>query len=206
MGLGDVALVFGLLIAHGIALPGLALTWGLLCPALVARSRARLDRTPGRTFALGLGALASGGLLVRLGFAGGPVPGWFALGLLLALASVGAAGLAALLGERLRAEGGAYTPSGALLRGAVALELAVIVPIIGWFVILPLGTVAMLGAATWALLHRTPRAVAPTPPAWPTPPPFPGNVERPTSLLPVQLPHDAPTWNHTGVGHARHPS
>lgn len=205
MGLGDIALVFGLLIALGLALPGLALTWGLLCPTIVARSRLRLERTPGRTFAAGLGALAGGGLLVGLAFAGGPVPGWFALGLLLTLASVGGAGMAALLGERLRAEGGTYTPAGALLRGAVALELAVIVPVIGWFVILPLGTVAMLGAATGALLRPRSRSVMPTPPAWPAPPTFPA-VERPTPILPTRLPQDAPSWDPTGVGHARHPS
>ena len=214
MSLGDVLLIFGLLLAHGVAMPGLAVTWGLLYPGGVARSRSRLAQTPGRCFLLGLGALAFGAILVRLGFALGPVPGWFGLGLLLALASLGAAGLAALLGERLRAEGLAVSPTGALLRGAVALELAVVVPLIGWFVILPLGTVAMLGAATFALLRREPRVATPPPLAWPMPDPrampsvstISTTSTMPTPILPVQLPANPVAWAETGGNHARHPS
>lgn len=194
MSLGDVALIFGLLVLLGVALPGLALTWGLVCPGVVARSRVRLERTPGRSFLLGLAALGVGVALVAIGFAMGPVVGWFGLGLLLAVASVGAAGLAALMGERLRAEGGAASPAGALLRGAIALELAVVVPVIGWFVLLPLGTIVMLGSATFALLRWQPRAVAPPPLAWPTP------------IPPVQLPADRAAWGETGGYHAPHAS
>jgi hypothetical protein len=202
MSLGDVALIFGLLLLHGVAMPGLALTWGLLCPGVVGRSRARLARTPGKCFLLGLAGMVLGALLVAACFAAGPVAGWFGLGLLLTHASVGAAGVAALMGERLRSEGLAASPAGALLRGAVALELAVIVPVIGWFVILPLGTVAMIGAATFALLRWQPRASAPPPLAWPTP----HSPTAPTPVLPVQVPAGRMARMETEGYHAPHAS
>lgn len=206
MSLGDVLLVLGLLAAHGVALPGLSVTWSLLCPRIVARSRERLARGPGRSFLVGLGATAAAALLVPVGFGLGPLPGFFVLGLVLALASVGGAGLAALLGERLRAEGVAATPTGALLRGAVALELAVAVPLVGWFVILPLGTVAMLGAATLALVRPGRRASSPPPLVWPTPEPRIPHADQLTPPLPVRMPAPPTTWAETGVGHAPHPS
>jgi hypothetical protein len=208
MSLGDVALIFGLLVLHAVALPGLALTWGLLCPGVVARSRMRLERTPGRSFLLGLAGLMIGTLLIGIGFAMGPVVGWFGIGLLLAIASVGAAGLAGLMGERLRAEGVATSSAGGLLRGAIALELAVVVPVIGWFVVLPLGTVVMLGSATFALLRWQPRAAAPPPLAWPMPDQraMPMAYTAQTPMLPVQLPTDRAAWAETGGHHAPHTS
>ncbi len=190
MSLGDVLLIFGLLLAHGVAMPGLVITWGLIFPRLVERSQTRLTQTPGRCFLLGLGTLVAGATLVRVAFVLGPVPGWFGLAVLLAFASLGAAGLAALMGERLRADGLAISSTGALLRGAVALELAVAVAVIGWFVILPLSTIAMLGAASFALLRRAPLAAA----------------TAPTPIMPVQLSTNPATWAETGVNHARHPS
>jgi hypothetical protein len=202
MSLGDVALIFGLLVLHGVALPGLALTWGLVCPGVVARARVRLERTPGRCFLLGLAGLVFGAIGGGIGFAMGPVVGWFGLVLLVALASVGAAGLAALMGERLRAEGVAASRAGALLRGAIALELAVVVPVIGWFVVLPLGTVMMLGSAIFALLRWLPRAAAPPPLAWPVA----SGYSTPAPVLPVQLPTDRAAWTETGGRDALHAS
>jgi len=75
----------------------------------------------------------------------------------LALASLGASGLADLMGRRLMLKVG---PGGSLLagflRGAVALELASAFPGIGWFLVIPLGTVAAFGAATFGALGWMP--------------------------------------------------
>jgi hypothetical protein len=43
------------------------------------------------------------------------------------------------------------------VRGAVALELAAVFPLAGWFVVLPLAIVTSLGATVFALLHWMPR-------------------------------------------------
>ncbi|HMA36556.1 MAG TPA: hypothetical protein VKY74_19025 [Chloroflexia bacterium] len=163
MNLGDVFAFFGTLLAIGLAWPGLLLAWSLLVPTTVERARHRLERTPWRCFWLGglLLAVSIPLVVILLKIPAGPVQlaGWLAVFVLLSGASLGAAGLAALLGDRLRGAGLAVSRPGALLRGAVALELAAVFPLIGWFVLIPLAGVCALGAAGFALLHWMPRPV-----------------------------------------------
>ncbi|MFN8569830.1 MAG: hypothetical protein U0Z44_20385 [Kouleothrix sp.] len=160
MNMGDVFAIFGTLLAVGMALPGLLLGLSLLLPAHVGRAQLRLAATPWRCLLAGGALLLAGGLpivgLLNLPAGGLKLIGWAGLALLLACTSVGAAGLAALMGERLRSAGGAMPPHGALLRGAITLELAAAFPVVGWFVIVPLAALAALGAAGLALLRRTP--------------------------------------------------
>jgi hypothetical protein len=166
MNMGDVFAFFGAMLAIGIALPGLLLAWALLCPMTVERARMRLERTPWRCFWLGLAGLlvCAPPLMILLNVPAGSVKfvGWAGIFILFAFASIGATGLAALMGDRLRGVGLAISVPGALLRGAVALELAAIFPLIGWFIVIPLTTICALGAAGFALLRRAqPPAVAP---------------------------------------------
>jgi hypothetical protein len=176
MYMGDVFAIFGGMLAVGIALPGLLLAWSLIFPATVERARMRLEGTPWRCFWLGLAVVLVGGLPLAalLNVPAGPVQfvGWVGLFVLLACASLGAAGLAALMGERLRNpdvwRGGAgltASAPGALLRGAVALELAAVFPLVGWFVVIPIATICALGAALLALLRRGPRPAPDVQPA-----------------------------------------
>jgi hypothetical protein len=169
MYMGDVFAIFGGMLAIGIALPGLLLAWSLLFPGTVEQAHARLERTPWRCFWIGLAGLLAGGLplaaLVNIPAGPAKLVGWVGLFALLALASLGAAGLAALMGERLRGVGLIASAPGALLRGAVTLELAAVFPLIGWFVVIPITTVCALGAALFALLRRGPRAAPDAQPA-----------------------------------------
>src|SRR5262245_37573856 len=109
MYMGDVFAIFGGLLAIGIALPGLLLAWSLFLPATVERVRGRLEAAPWRCFWIGLAGLLVSGLLVAALFtrSAGPVQlvGWIGLFVLLALASIGASGLAMLMGQRLRSIG-----------------------------------------------------------------------------------------------------
>lgn len=172
MYMGDVFAIFGTLLAVGIALPGLLLAWSLLFPALVARSGARLAATPWRCLGAGLAGLllALPPVVILLGQAAGPAQllGWAGIALLLTGASMGAAGLAGLMGARLRGAAEQAT-AGALLRGAIALELATAFPLVGWFVVLPLTAICALGAALLALLRRKAPATQPTPITAPLP-------------------------------------
>lgn len=174
MSMGDVFAFFGGLLSLGVAVPGLLLTWALLLPTPVARARQQLVERPGRCLILGCGGWLLGlpvclallfdapaGLLKMLGLLG--------LALLLATASLGAAGLAGLMGERLPGGQPSLAPGSGqpsltlgsgLLRGAVALELAAVVPIVGWFVVLPLAISLGLGAALLAGLSRRARPLA----------------------------------------------
>jgi len=177
IGLGDVTTVFAILIALGVVFPGLLLAWSLLLPGMIERARERVSRTPGRSFVFGLLVLFIVGVPIAiLNRLSGPFQFFayvFAF-LLLTLASIGAAGLASLMGERLRGQGVRVTSPGALVRGAIALEFATIFPFIGWFIVLPLTLLLSLGASVFALLHWMPRVK-----------PEASNVER-TPVTPLQ--------------------
>ena len=159
--MADVSAIFGTLLALGIAFPGLLAAWWLLFPSAVERARLRLERTPWSCFWLG-GAAAvivslPVGVLLALPFGPAKFAGFVAIALTLAAASLGAAGLAARMGERLtlRTEG-RLSPAGAFLRSAVALELAAAFPGLGWFIVIPLAVVTSLGATVFALLGWLP--------------------------------------------------
>ena len=162
IGIGDVTTVFAILAALGIVFPGLLLAWSLLMPGVVERARERVARTPWKSFLLGAIVLFFTGMpALFLTRAAGPLQfiGFVGAFMVMTIASFGAAGIAALMGERLRGQGIITTTSGGLLRGAVALEFAVMFPIIGWFILFPFVVIVSLGAACFALLRWTPRAM-----------------------------------------------
>jgi hypothetical protein len=160
IGIGDVTTVFAVLAAMGIVFPGMLLAWSLLFPNMVERSRARVSRTPWKTLVFGVLVLILAIIpFVTLNALAGPFQfvAYAEIFILLTLATIGAAGIAQMMGERLRGQGINASPPGGLLRGAVALEFAVVFPILGWFIIFPIVLLASLGASVLALLHWTPR-------------------------------------------------
>jgi hypothetical protein len=161
IGIGDVTTVFAILAALGIVFPGMLLAWSLLMPGMVERSRERAMVTPWKSLFFGmLLALMASVPVGVLNALAGPFQflAYASAFVLMTLASVGAAGIASAMGERLRGQGVQVTSPGALLRGAVALEFAVVFPIIGWFIVLPIVFLMSLGASVLALLHWAPRA------------------------------------------------
>jgi hypothetical protein len=162
--MADISAVFGILLTLGIVFPGLLTAWRLLFPAAVDRARARLELTPWRCFWLGgvATALLVVPVVVLLSLPFGPakLAGWALMLTAMAVASLGAAGLAARMGERLKGLSPAQTPLGAFVRGAVALELAAAFPVVGWFFFIPLTLVTVLGATIFALLHWSPSRAA----------------------------------------------
>ena len=160
--MADISAVFGILLTLGIIFPGLLTAWWLLFPATVERARLRLDRTP--WLCLFIGGLVTAMLVIPITIllvipnGAAKLAGWSLVAIVLTVASLGAAGLAAKMGDRLsRRSSSAYTPVGAFVRGAVALELAAAFPVIGWFIIIPLLTVVAIGATAFALLRWVPR-------------------------------------------------
>jgi hypothetical protein len=161
--MADVSAIFGLLFIVSLAFPGLLTTLWLLFPATVERARVRLDKTPWRCFWLGgiLLALTLIPSVILMALPWGPAKfaGWAVITLMLAFASLGAAGLALKMSEHLaRQSNGALASAGAFVRGAVALELAAAFPVIGWLILVPLAAVVSLGAAAFAVLHWMPVA------------------------------------------------
>ncbi len=160
MNLGWVVLGFGLVLTVAVALPALLLTLAQLAPGAVARAEDRIDGGVWRCFGAGLVAAAPLTLafLLLLNSPAAPLQliGWALLLAALTCAALGAAGLARLVGRRLSADssGGATRR---LLRGAVALELAALVPFVGWLIIAPLLLLLSLGAILPALHARAAR-------------------------------------------------
>lgn len=120
-----------------------------------------LTDAPGKQVGIGaLVALVAGILSVTLMGRGGPVAalGFLILAAALAVAVVGSAGLALLIGARLRDQDARYSPLSSTTRGAALAVAAGLIPVIGWFFLMPAALFASLGAGFTAL--RTKKQVA----------------------------------------------
>lgn len=162
--MADLTAIFFILLIVGLAYPALLTAWLLLFPAAVERARLRIYHTPGQSFWLGLAVLIGFliPILILLNLPSGffKFLGFVTIGVMLALSSIGAAGLASRFAEKLNRLG-TFSALGAFIRGAVVIELASILPVLGWFIFLPIATVTSLGASAFALLHWAPKTVAP---------------------------------------------
>jgi hypothetical protein len=172
--MSDILAIFGVLIGLGLSYPGMLTTWRMLFPSVVLRSCLRLSSSPWKCFAFGgivaFGFAAPALILVALPFGPAKLIGWSILAGGMMIASLGASGLATLIGERLGlVSDPGRSEASAFIRGAVALELTAAFPIIGWFVFLPLSTLAAAGAAGFALLNWMPRMTDPGLQPVPTP-------------------------------------
>ncbi len=159
--MADMSAIFFVLLILGTAVPATFVGWWLLFPNLVRRAQARLEATPWKTFWMGIAVfialLIPIFILLALPFGPAKFLGWMLIGGSLAISSIGSAGLAALIGSRLQPHGN-FSELGSFVRGAVILELAAFLPIIGWlFVWIPFLLLA-LGATVFALFNWSPRA------------------------------------------------
>jgi hypothetical protein len=113
-----------------------------------------LTDTPGKQIGIGaVVALLAGTLSVVLMGRGGPVAafGFAILAAALAVAVLGSAGLALALSVRLRELDARYSPLSAATRGAALAVAAGLIPIIGWFFLMPAALFASLGAGFTAM-------------------------------------------------------
>ncbi len=158
--MADISAIFGSLLIFGIAFPGLLTAWWLLFPATVERAQARLDQTPWQCFWFGgiitAAVVIPTVILLVLPFGPAKFLGWTLIVVVLAISSLGSAGIAAKMGKRL-VETSKASPAAAFVRGAIALELAVFFPLLGWLLVFPLTIVTALGATGFALLRWVPK-------------------------------------------------
>jgi len=157
--MADMYAIFGSLILIGISYPALLTTWWLLFPERVEKARNMIMEKPKKSFGFGLlfGGIAAipAAILFALPAQFTQVLAWMWLVLVLAASSLGAAGIAAEIGLRLNWKNdGGFQSQGAFLRGAAVLELASVFPVIGWLLILPVGTLIGLGSAVPAIFKR----------------------------------------------------
>jgi hypothetical protein len=159
-------------------LAGLMVWTALLFATPVAKARELLETRPWRC--LGTGVLLAlllvtpSIVLLQAKHGGAKVGGWALLLATASMLAVGLTGMASLLGERLRAMSPGITPLGSLVRGAITIEFAMLVPFFGWFLFTPLVAVTVLGAGALgvASLRRASRSAhnIPLSPAVPSSP------------------------------------
>ena len=158
--MADMSAIFFVLLILGTAVPATFVGWWLLFPNLVRRAQTRLEATPWKTFWLGLAVFIALliPIVIFLALPFGPAKflGWMLIGGALALSSIGSAGLAALIGTRLQPHGN-FSELGGFVRGAVILELAAFLPVIGWLFVWIPSLLLALGATTFALLNWNPK-------------------------------------------------
>jgi hypothetical protein len=159
--MSDVSAIFGILITLGIAFPGMLTAWWLLFPSTIERARQRLEATPWSCWWFGLASFfvvtIPAMVLISLPFGPAKFIGWTIAALVLGSSGIGAAGLVAIMGKEVNRNSSSVSAIGAFVRGAVALELAAVFPLIGWFLVIPLATIISLGATGFALVRWMPR-------------------------------------------------
>jgi hypothetical protein len=147
------------ILAIAAGLIGLLIWTSLIFASPTARARAALEFRTGRCFLTGVGlTLILGAPVLRLlpspnGLV--KIVGWALLLPLAAALVTGLSAMAQLLGDRLRALSPALTPLGALVRGALIVELAAIIPFLGWFLFAPLVGLTVTGAGVLGCVGRT---------------------------------------------------
>ncbi|MBC8066401.1 MAG: hypothetical protein H7Y17_16335 [Chlorobia bacterium] len=161
--IGDSFAIVALL--GGICLSAWALIMAvaLVFPGKAQQARGRLVNRPWVSFVVGLLIWASAGV-VSAGMLASPLPlakliGWMGILGLASIAAVGSAGLATLASERLKAMAPDQTSYASLSKSAAYIVIAGLVPVLGWFLIVPFLIFASTGAGTAALLIRDRRSV-----------------------------------------------
>lgn len=159
--MADVQMIFGILLLLGIAFPGMLTAYWLLFPATVERAQTRIEKTPWKSFWLGVVLLIVAAIPVGILFsAGGGVGqflGWVVAAAALTVSGIGAAGIAAKMGSLLAHRSDDLSSAAAFVRGAIALELMAVFPLIGWFIVIPLAIVASLGSTAFAIFRWMPK-------------------------------------------------
>jgi hypothetical protein len=158
--MADISAIFFILLILGIAFPAMLTAWWLFFPAMIGRAQARVEKTPLQVFWLGFVLVTAVAIpiVILLALPVGPAKliGWTVLAASFALSSIGSAGIAAHLGNRLALRSN-VTALGGFLRGAVVLQLSAFFPVIGWLFIWPVMLIMAFGATGFALLNWLPR-------------------------------------------------
>ena len=162
----DVMAIVLSIVAFLLSLQGLWLTCRALWPNKVIASATRCGRNPVKSMLAGVVVTLL--MMVVTALAGalgapGQVLAFGTVSLYVIFSGIGVAGLATHMGQRLSSPVDDRRPWAATVRGGVVLNLAYLVPIVGWFVILPATVVMGAGAAALAFLRpRTARVVVPS--------------------------------------------
>ena len=157
--LADTMAIFLVVLGFMLALPGLWLLCRGLWPRRVNYATLTCGKSLYKPFLAGLPVTLAALILVSASKSmPGPV-GTIWSGAIICLylmqASVGVAGLATCIGERLASPADSGRAWRATLRGSIVLVVTYLLPVLGWFVIIPVSFIVGSGSAALALVNRT---------------------------------------------------
>jgi len=155
--MADTMSIFFVILGMLLAFSGLWLLCRGLWPQAVEAAAARCAKRVWPYFLAGIPLTLVMIVLARALFVLGPVGKFAAVAvvcLYMLQAHTGVSGLATAIGRRLPSPLDEHSPWRATLRGGIALELTYLLPILGWFVVLPASIIIGTGAINVALLSR----------------------------------------------------
>lgn len=178
MTIADVlAFALGLMVV-GFGFPALFILLSLFFPKAVERSAHQVKHHAGRSLGLGLGLLVGVFFLVGIGKAL-PVAGklWIVMSLVggLGVLMLGGAGMAVFVAERFAERISGQASLKHYFQAVLLVEVSFLLPVIGWFGVLPVMVLTMLGAGATALFPPGQPTNVPTP----QPPVMPFSGTRP---------------------------
>lgn len=161
--IGDSFSIVAILMGIGFTTWALILACSLLFNARANMAKERYEKHPWGGFGIGALMVLTVGL-VSLVLAGLPNPllkvmGTSGLMLLLALSSLGSAGLCQLVALRIRNLEPSLSPYAALTRAAMLVVVAGFFPVLGWFFLGPILFITSLGIGVQSLIARNRVAV-----------------------------------------------
>ena len=154
--MADTMAIFFTVLGLMLATPALWLLCRGLWPDLVTQSAVYCRRSLLVPFFIGL-PIAVVSVITVIVLSKLPQP-FAAIGIIgficltLIYAHVGVSAIASVLGDRLPSPADAGKPWNATVRGGIVLELSYLLPVIGWFVILPVSLIVGAGLTTRSLI------------------------------------------------------
>jgi hypothetical protein len=185
--MANVLSVVWIVIAYVVTQTSIMVWAAWMLPNPVERARQRLVRKPVGSFFLGL-LFWSVTMLITSQLIRGDRPGvgqligWLLMGPMLAASVLGGAAFAQLIGGRISAQLKNDSPVPALIGGALCTVLAGLLPVIGWFVFLPITGMMAIGAGALGILSK--RHVAEQPASAPPAASWPGYGTTPQPAIP----------------------
>ena len=156
--MADTMAIFFVFLGMLLAFSGLWLLCRGLWPAAVFAAADRCGKRLWPSFLAGLPPTIVMIVLTKILFnvlgPAGKIAGVGVVCLYMLQAHTGVSGLATAIGRRLEASIDVQSPWRSTLRGGVVLELAYLLPILGWFVILPASMIIGSGATNLGLLSK----------------------------------------------------
>lgn len=146
------------LVLVGIGLVALLLVTSAVWPRFTSRARDNLETSPGKTFLVGLINYLFLGAITLVTLNSGPaaVIGVALGGILLLGTFLGLPAAASLVGTRLHALRERETTRwNEIVGGGTALYLSVLLPVVGWFIVLPALCLWCFGTAAMSLFSRS---------------------------------------------------